>query len=102
MTSKRIRIGLRIPYELNTELILIAKEIGISKNALMLKVLQDYINHKTDQREEGEGVKENQRLYINITFKGTESLSRLEEFLEKRVEPIWKKYPPRGNSHRGW
>lgn len=35
----RVRAGLRIPYELNTWLILEARKQGISKNALILQIL---------------------------------------------------------------
>lgn len=37
--TARTRAGLRIPYELNTALILTAKTMGISKNALILQIL---------------------------------------------------------------
>lgn len=40
---ERKRTGLRIPYDLNTKLILAAKEQGISKNALMLQILWEWI-----------------------------------------------------------
>ena len=36
---ERVRAGLRIPMDLNTKLILLAKRRGISKNALMLEFL---------------------------------------------------------------
>lgn len=39
---ERIRTGLRIPYELNTWLILEARKHGVSKNALILMILKDY------------------------------------------------------------
>ena len=48
---ERIRTGLRIPYEMNTELILIAKEYGISKNALMLEILRNWV--KENDKKEG-------------------------------------------------
>ena len=44
MTTPRTRCGLRIPYEQNTKLILIARENGISKNALILKIIRDWLN----------------------------------------------------------
>ena len=46
MTSKRIRAGLRIPIELNTELILLAEKNGISKNALILQILWNWVENK--------------------------------------------------------
>ena len=39
---ERVRAGLRIPYELNTALILEARRMGISKNALILQVLDEW------------------------------------------------------------
>ena len=39
---ERVRAGLRIPYELNTRLILRAQAAGISKNALILQILWDW------------------------------------------------------------
>lgn len=44
-----IRSGLRVPYDLNTKLIKIAKEKGISKNALILQILWNYI--QTENKE---------------------------------------------------
>ena len=41
--TTRTRAGLRIPYELNTKLILISGEKGISKNALILQILWEWI-----------------------------------------------------------
>ena len=41
--TTRVRAGLRIPYELNTKLIFIAREIGVSKNALILQILRDWV-----------------------------------------------------------
>ena len=43
---KRVRTGLRIPYEMNTELIFIAQQIGVSKNALILHILDAWIKQK--------------------------------------------------------
>lgn len=39
---ERVRTGLRIPYELNTWLILQAQKQGISKNSLILQILWKY------------------------------------------------------------
>ncbi len=46
VTTRKIRTGLRIPYEINTKLITIAREKGISKNALVLQILWDWIERK--------------------------------------------------------
>lgn len=47
MTIKeRARTGLRIPMGLNTKLILLAQEKGISKNALILEALWQYIENR--------------------------------------------------------
>ncbi len=43
MLANRVRTGLRIPYDLNTKLILIAEERGMSKNSLILQILWNYI-----------------------------------------------------------
>ncbi len=44
--DKRVRTGLRIPYEQNTKLILEARKLGISKNALILQILRDWLKNK--------------------------------------------------------
>lgn len=49
---KRIRTGLRIPYELNTWLVLEAKKQGYSKNALILNILWDYLK-KEEKKHDG-------------------------------------------------
>ena len=43
---ERVRTGLRIPYDMNTELVLEAKQIGISKNALILQILRKWLENK--------------------------------------------------------
>lgn len=48
--QERARTGLRIPYELNTWLILEAGKQGLSKNALILKILWDYKERKELQQ----------------------------------------------------
>jgi predicted HicB family RNase H-like nuclease len=48
--TTRVRTGLRIPYELNTKLIFIAREMGISKNALILQILRDWVKQNDDQK----------------------------------------------------
>ncbi len=40
---ERVRSGLRIPMDLNTELILLAQANGISKNALILQILWEWV-----------------------------------------------------------
>lgn len=42
----RVRAGLRIPYEMNTELILEAQQVGISKNALILQILKEWLDER--------------------------------------------------------
>ena len=56
MENKIIRSGLRIPYDLNTWLILEAKKIGITKNALVLQILWDWVKkeEKTERKEKQE------------------------------------------------
>ena len=49
MMSPRVRTGLRIPYELNTELILHAEKRGYSKNALILQILRDWLEKQKDK-----------------------------------------------------
>lgn len=44
VTTKNIRSGLRLPEELNEMLIKKAKEKGISKNALILQILWEYVS----------------------------------------------------------
>lgn len=41
--KERIRTGLRIPYEINTKLIFAAEACGISKNALILQILWEWL-----------------------------------------------------------
>lgn len=43
MGNKIVRTGLRIPYDLNTWLILEAQKRGITKNALILQILWDWL-----------------------------------------------------------
>lgn len=51
--EERVRSGLRIPIDLNTELILRAKADGISKNALILQILWEWRNkRRADDRKE--------------------------------------------------
>lgn len=39
----KVRTGLRLPMEMNTELILKAKELCVSKNSLILFILQEWL-----------------------------------------------------------
>ena len=55
MTTPRVRAGLRIPMQLNTALILLAREEGISKNALILKILWKYIEREPTAIEASKG-----------------------------------------------
>lgn len=54
MTTLRTRTGLRIPYEQNTALILISRKMGISKNAVILQAIREFIAKEkaAPQREE--------------------------------------------------
>lgn len=58
MTSNRARAGLRIPYEQNTKLIFIAQKMGVSKNAVILQAIREFLskeNVRTDARESDNG-----------------------------------------------
>lgn len=43
--TTRSRVGLRIPYAQNTQLILLAQKLGISKNALILQAIRFYLEN---------------------------------------------------------
>lgn len=47
--DERVRSGLRIPMDMNTELILRAKADGIPKNALILQILKKWLEIKKEQ-----------------------------------------------------
>lgn len=47
--TERVRAGLRIPMDLNTELILRAHADGIPKNALILQILKAWVDEKKKQ-----------------------------------------------------
>ena len=49
--TERVRSGLRIPMDLNTELILRAKADGIPKNALILQILKGWLEEKKKEEE---------------------------------------------------
>ena len=51
---ERVRSGLRIPYDLNTWLILEAKKLGYSKNALILQILQSWLKEHEERKEQPE------------------------------------------------
>ena len=55
---ERVRAGLRIPYDLNTALILEARRMGISKNALILQVLNEWADDLLKEDEERGGERE--------------------------------------------
>ena len=44
--TTRVRTGLRIPMDLNTELTVIAQKNGVSKNALILQILWKYVEEQ--------------------------------------------------------
>lgn len=46
MKALRVRTGLRIPMDLNTELILLARERDVSKNSLITQILKDWVEKK--------------------------------------------------------
>lgn len=48
---ERARAGLRIPMDLNTVLILEARRMGVSKNALILQILRDWVKANKEGRE---------------------------------------------------
>lgn len=50
--TTRIRAGLRIPYEQNTKLILLAQKLGISKNALILQIIREYLEKQENKKGE--------------------------------------------------
>lgn len=47
------RIGLRIPYDLNTKLIERADALGITKNALVILILREWEESQLEQKREG-------------------------------------------------
>ena len=51
MNTRIVRSGLRIPFELNTWLILEAKRMGIPKNALILQILRDWVKQNEEKGE---------------------------------------------------
>lgn len=46
MQEKRVRAGLRIPYDLNTWLIEEARKKGITKNSLILQILWNWVDNQ--------------------------------------------------------
>ena len=46
--TQRARTGLRIPYETNTKLIKVAESMGISKNAVILQAIHEYLERHRD------------------------------------------------------
>ncbi len=51
MSNAIVRAGLRLPYDLNTWLILEAKKHGIPKNALILQILWNWMEQKKGGEE---------------------------------------------------
>lgn len=49
MTTKRVRAGLRIPYEQNTKLIFIAQKMGVSKNAIILQAIKEFLEKNNEK-----------------------------------------------------
>lgn len=58
MTTPRIRTGLRIPYEQNTALILISRKLGISKNAVILQAIREFISKQKNDPSYGGAAEE--------------------------------------------
>ncbi|MBC8558865.1 hypothetical protein [Fumia xinanensis] len=52
MRAPRKRTGLRIPMDLNTALILEAEKREMSKNALMVKILRNWLKAKKGGKED--------------------------------------------------
>ena len=50
MADTRTRTGLRIPYDLNTWLVLEAQKQGISKNAYILQILWEHLEKEKERR----------------------------------------------------
>lgn len=50
MKAPRVRSGLRVSPDLNNKLILLAEKEGISKNALMLRVLGEWVKENDMKR----------------------------------------------------
>ena len=48
---KRVQAGLRIPEHLNTKLSELAKNNGISRNALLIQIIQNYLKGETVKKE---------------------------------------------------
>ncbi len=46
VTTQKVRTGLRLPYDLNIKLISEAKRVGISKNALILQILWEWLEKR--------------------------------------------------------
>lgn|GEM_PF-2969211 len=51
MTTQRVRTGLRIPYEQNTKLIDIAEKMGVSKNAVILQAVREFLAKEGDENQ---------------------------------------------------
>lgn len=43
---KRVQAGLRIPEQMNLKLSEIAQQYGISRNALILQIIQEYLQRR--------------------------------------------------------
>lgn len=48
--TQRVRTGLRIPYEQNTKLILLAEKMGVSKNAIILQAIREFLENQPKPR----------------------------------------------------
>lgn len=55
--AERTRTGLRLPYDLNTWLVLEAEKRGVTKNALMVQILWQWLESKNSPSADGRGGK---------------------------------------------
>jgi hypothetical protein len=51
MSEKIVRAGLRLPYDLNTWLIIEARKQGVSKNAFILQILWEWVKQSDYSNE---------------------------------------------------
>ena len=51
MTQNIVRSGLRLSTTLNKDLARIAREIGMTKNQLMIKILYDWVKRNDEKGE---------------------------------------------------
>lgn len=59
--TQRVRTGLRIPYEQNTKLILLAEKMGVSKNAIILQAIREFLEKNTLNSNQNQGGKKHEQ-----------------------------------------